>query len=180
MNSQILTNSQSTAVVCLPESAKNVRNLRLRDMAEPYEAPDTRVLSFARCLWCDQHLRAKRTKPPKFCGDACRKAFERSQDLNTFARRIERQLLKAHKKDLRELNKTDRGLRCRTPRSRSEFESAVGVPCTFPTEQVDSNLGILTPVPEPCPVLPEFRTFTPETPLFIGPLLKNGRKRGRA
>ncbi len=48
-------------------------------------------------------------------------------------------------------------------------------------KEADSELGVLTPVPEPTKVLPEFRTFTPATPLFIGPLLKNGRRRrGRA
>jgi hypothetical protein len=37
------------------------------------------------------------------------------------------------------------------------------------------------PVPEPCPVLPAFRPSLPEVQPFIGPLLRNGRrKRGRA
>jgi hypothetical protein len=46
------------------------------------------------------------------------------------------------------------------------------------THQVDVNDRPVAP--EPTKVLPEFWPSTPETPLFIGPLLKNGRKRGRA
>jgi hypothetical protein len=38
------------------------------------------VLSFGACLYCGRPLRAKKTKPPKFCpGDACRRAYDRAE-----------------------------------------------------------------------------------------------------
>lgn len=59
MQSQNLVNSQPTAHVC------------------PVKNP-VRILSFGTCLNCGAPLRAKRTKPPKFCpGDRCRIAYSR-------------------------------------------------------------------------------------------------------
>lgn len=177
MHSEQLVNSQSTADVCLPESAKNVRNLLRSGRPKGIGS-----IHFGLCVWCEKPLRAKHTKPPKFCpGDACRKAFERhGKTMNLIDAVTESYHRQQRKKLKKEMAPASNGRLCRTPRSRSKFESATGVPCAFPKEQVDSNLGVVTQPPVPTKVLPEFRTFTPETPLFIGPLLKNGRrKRGR-
>lgn len=143
-------------------------------MVQPYKAPAVRVLSFGSCLWCDAPLRAKKTKPPKYCGDACRKNHQRRDKLENL---LESVVASYHRKQERyykkEAVKAPKGRLCRTPKSRSEFDSAFGL-CARPQQEVDSQLGVLSPEPivfgrrYTSPVNPHAH------PAPIGPRLKDG------
>jgi hypothetical protein len=51
------------------------------------------------------------------------------------------------------LRKAAEGLLCSSPQGRREFDSALGLACIFPKKEVDSELGFLTPVPQPTPTI---------------------------
>jgi hypothetical protein len=140
------------------------------------------------CPWCGELLPQSKTKPRKYCSEAHEKAFKRAgcitqQEANKLKQLAIDYWLKRfnHNRAFSTFGRHDPFTELpRESEERRKKNKYCGA-CARPKIAVDSELGAHTEVPVPTKVLPEFRPFPPETPLFIGPLLKNGkRKRGRA
>lgn len=146
---------------------------------------DTEVRDFLSCPWCGELLPASKTRPRMYCSEAHEKAFKRAGCVSKEKHQA-RKLVAANdawNKLIRIPNQLgaiwtpyaeDKPKHLKDPMTVYTGPGCAG----GPKNPEGKELGVVTLPPEPTKVLPEFWPLTPETPLFIGPLLKNGRKRG--
>jgi hypothetical protein len=119
---------------------------------------DTEVRDFLSCPWCGGDLPPSKTKPRVYCSEAHEKRFKRAGCISKAASERLEQLAIDHwlahfntGRAFSTFGRHDPLSNLPSFSKRRKLDSGYR-PCTAPKEEVVSNLGVNTPVPEPTPI----------------------------